>query len=318
MSKVPTVEVSVENWDALRLRFAGSIFYDTELALLGQNAGMSWPFRGSDETPGKYLEYEFEDLLTVPGLAGRKGRVRLLIAILEETLAFDDPFSDMVDTIKAETDSDSGPEKLLSRLDIPQKFPSSLIHFGPDSKRLLFDERLETIGQIIAYSQRNATQTEFPEDFKSLINYFAHRDEIGISRFVPFRVGKRGLHLAEAIGLVARDLPDAVQYELLFQAKVVLKPAEDALRKDLDEEVFKKAVSEAQSRIAVACGWFFKEEQELREKIGTTEQMERFFVVLNNPHRERVATVLARLYFGVDVESGKRGLFGSIKGIFGQ
>ncbi|TVP75238.1 MAG: hypothetical protein EA353_14320 [Puniceicoccaceae bacterium] len=318
MAKVPTVKVSAETWDGLRLRFAGSIFYDTELTLLGQNAGMSWPFRGADETPGKYLEYEFEDLLTVPGLAGHKARVKLLIAILEETLAFDDPFSDMVDTIKAETDSDSGPEKLLSRLDIPQKFPSSLIHFGPESKRLLFDERLETIGQIIAYSQRNATQAEFPEDFKSLINYLSHRDEIGISRFVPFRVGKRGLHLAEAIGLVSRDLPDAVQYELLSQAKVPLKPAEDALRENLDQEVFKKAVSEAQSRIAVACGWFFKEEQELREKIGTTEQMERFFVVLNNPHRERVATVLARLYFGVDVESGKRGLFGSIKGIFGQ
>jgi len=318
MAKVPNVEVSAEKWDDLRLRFAGSIFYDTELALLGQNAGFSWPFHGGDETPGKYLEHDFEDLQSVPGLAGRKGRVKLLIAILEETLAFDDPFADMVDTIKAETDSDSGPGKLLSRLDIPQKFPSSLIHFGKESKKLLFDERLETLGQIVAFSQRNATQTEFPGDFKDLVNNLSHRNEIGISRFLPFRVGKRGLHLAEAIGLIARDLPEAVQYELLAQAQGALKPAEDALRQALDEADFKTAVSEAQSRIAVACGWFFEAEQELREKVGTSEEMARFFVPLNNPHRERVATVLARLYFGVDVESGKRGLFGAIKGIFGN
>ncbi len=76
MTQNTTEKYSAAVWEHLRERFLNSILNDTEIAKLGQNVGVSWPFKGSDETPAKYIRYEFEELNTVPGLIGKKNVCR--------------------------------------------------------------------------------------------------------------------------------------------------------------------------------------------------------------------------------------------------
>jgi hypothetical protein len=60
--------------------------------------------------------------------------------ILRETLAFDDPFSDMVETVESESREDDTFERILTKLEIPPQlsariysFPSG--HEGTPQKR---------------------------------------------------------------------------------------------------------------------------------------------------------------------------------------
>lgn len=301
-----------EAWTRLRKQFENSAFIDTELNILAQNAGKSWYFKGSDETPSKYLAFDLEELNSVPGLVGKKSRVKRLIEILEATQAFDEPFAEMADAIKTDIDADADPNRILLRMGINPDFPAALIHFNTESKKLLAEESLETLGHLLAYIDRNASQLELPSDCKALLNCLVHRDEIGAARYLPLRVGGKGLYLAESIGLIARDIPEPMQYAMLQKAGIELKEAETNVSEGMDTDVFEKQLQQASSQIAFSCSWFAEEAKVLREKVGSASETERFFVPLNHPHRERVAAVLARLHFGVDPVSGKRSLIGSI------
>jgi hypothetical protein len=301
-----------EDWASVRKHFNESAFADTELTVLAQNAGLSWYFKGKDETPRKYLAIEFDELNSVPGLVGKKSRVKRLVDILQSTIAFDEPFAEMADAIKTDIDADANPNRILLRLGIDPDFPSGLLQFDATSKALLLEESLETLGHLLAYVDRHAAQIELPGDCKALLNCLVHRDEIGIARYLPFRVGGKGLHLAESIGLIARDIPEPMQYALLKRAGIDLKDAENAATEGMNADEFENRLAKASARIAVACNWFKDEAAELREKVGSKTDTERFFVPLNHPHRERVAAVLARMHFGVDPASGKRSVFDSI------
>lgn len=303
---------TAEEWNSVRQHFNESAFADTELTVLAQNAGLTWYFKGKGETARKYLAYDFEDLNSVPGMVGKKSRIRRLIDILQSTVAFDEPFAEMADGIKTDIDADADPNRILLRLGIDPDLPSGLLHFNAASVALLKEQSLETLGHLLAYVDRNAAQIELPGDCKALLNCLVHRDGIGTARYLPFRVGGKGLHLAESIGLIARDIPETMQYALLKRAGIDLKNAEYAATSDLDAEDFEKHLTQASARIAIACNWFKQEAEELSAKVGSATDTERFFVPLNHPHRERVAAVLARIHFGVDPASGKRSLFSSI------
>src|ERR1035437_736775 len=83
-------------WEKVRLAFKSSIMVNTALSSLAQNLdGPDWPVAGPGETPAKYLNLSFDDLIAMPELAGHPRRVELLIEILKETQAFDDPFGEM-------------------------------------------------------------------------------------------------------------------------------------------------------------------------------------------------------------------------------
>ena len=58
MTQAMPVKYSAEEWEYFRKRFFNSMLNDTQVAALGQNVGVSWPFKGSDETPAKYIEFE--------------------------------------------------------------------------------------------------------------------------------------------------------------------------------------------------------------------------------------------------------------------
>ena len=119
-SEIPE-QYSAEEWEHFRKRFSNSILKTTELAELGRSVGISWPFKGSNETPKKYIAFSFEELQSVPGLIGKKKRVNDLMDVLREILAFDDPFSNMMDTVEKKSGENRIYEDILKKLDLLQE-----------------------------------------------------------------------------------------------------------------------------------------------------------------------------------------------------
>lgn len=154
----PSIEkYSSAEWEHIRQRFADSILKETEVAILGQNAGFSWPFKGKGETPEKYIQYKFDELQSVPGLVGKKVRIRRLMDILRETLAFDDPFSDLAHSLEAESEEDVTFERILTKYNVPLNFPVHLLHFSPDVNSLIKREQITNLVELVHYGQ-NAAQ----------------------------------------------------------------------------------------------------------------------------------------------------------------
>lgn len=312
----PTLEkYSAEEWEHFRIRFFNSMLIDTQVAALGQNVGMSWPFKGSDETPAKYIEFDFEELQSVPGLIGKKARIKKLMDILRETLAFDDPFSDMVETVEAESAKDDAFERILAKLEIPTSYPAGLIHFSAETEDLFKAEGIETLIETIQFAQNLARNAVIAGDLKTFLNGLAHTDAASIVKYLPYRRNQGGLHLAEAVGLIARDLEGAVQLELLSQAGVALTEDEEELRKGVNQMAFDTALKAAMVRFNGLCVWFSEEAIELELICSTGGSVERYFMPMNEPRRERVAVTLALAKFG-NIETERRSLFGKISGFF--
>ena len=308
---------SAAEWDHLRKRFFNSILNDTEIAKLGQNAGISWPFKGSDETPLKYIDLDFEELAQVPGLIGKKKRVQMLMDILRETLAFDDPFGDMADTVEAESEEDDTFERILTKLNIPVNFPAELIQFEKGTHELLKAEGVEDLGKLVHFGQTLARSVVIGGDLKSFLNSLAHTDEPGIQKHLPYRSGRRGLHLAEGIGLIAANLDPELQLEILYQYGTTLTEEEEAIRSQASSANQEAAFKAADERIAAMCKWFSSEADELLETLKTGGSAERYFIPIDAQRLESIAVVLVKAHFGFS-DKDKRGLLGKISGIFGR
>ena len=314
MSEQPSLEkYSAEEWEHIRQRFFNSILNDTEVAKLGQNVGISWPFKGKGETPSKYIEYDLEELGSVPGLIGKKSRIKTLMDILRETLAFDDPFSDMVDTVESEGEEDVTFERILAKLEIPKNYPADFVHFEAGTKELLATEDVNTLIDVIHFAQKIAQNVVVGGDLKTFLNGLAHKDEHGITKHLPYRRGVRGLHLPEAIGLIANDLPEAAQLKLLSHGEVELTPDEQSLLSTADSPNVETEIKAAVERVAKVSDWFTAEAAELKQTFDAGGSPEPYFIMINHPRTERVALELAKLQLGIS-DSKKSSFFGKLFG----
>jgi len=317
MTQNTTEKYSAAEWEHLRERFLNSILNDTEIAKLGQNVGVSWPFKGSDETPAKYIRYEFEELNTVPGLIGKKKRVQSLMDILRETLAFDDPFSDMVDAVESESAEDDTFERILAKLKIPMDYPMAFIHISAETIKHLKSQGIDTLIQAIHFGQGLALDAQIGGDLRTFINGLGLIDEASVMQHLPYRRSVGNLHLAEAVGLMARDLDEPVQLELLSQAGVSLSDDQEALRKSATPSSIEASLQITMERFDALCAWFTEEAEELEHICKKGESVERYFIPINESRRECVATTLARAKFGIP-KSERRGVLGKLSGLFGH
>lgn len=276
-----------------------------------------WPFKGSDETPAKYIEFDFEDLQTVPGLIGKKSRIKNLMDILRETLAFDDPFGDMADKVETDGEHDDTYEKVLDRYGIPHDYPAKFIAFDAEGRSMVRDENFTTLIDVVRYGQTLHYETEGADDLKALMNSLAHREELGIARFLPYRRGSAGLHLAEAIGQIARTVDVSLQIELRSQIGDELKDEEKQKLERTSSMTLESRLKHALERIDAVADWFEAEANELQALIEGGGSYERYFITLNDRYIERVALALARIKFG-DPRLEKTGLISKIGGLFGR
>lgn len=306
---------STEEWNSLRNRFEQSALIDTEMKILGQNAGKSWPFTGSDETPRKYIEFTLEELGGVPGLIGKKSRIKRLMDILRETLAFDDPFSDLVDSVELDGVEDHTFERILAKFNIPIEFPAKLINFTEVTFRLLGENASSNLIEVIKFGQRMPQNAPEGEELRLFLNSLALMDEVGMARHLPYRRGDRGLYLPEEIGLIAKKLSKPVQIALVQQAGLELSEDEAALLEVEQGLAVEGELKRALEMMSAACDWFTREAEQLQAVFSSDEDPNRYFIPIQNPEVERIALSLARIHFGF---SGKErsGIVGKISSLF--
>ncbi|HEY0863671.1 MAG TPA: hypothetical protein VGD97_06165 [Lacunisphaera sp.] len=308
-------------WDDIRKKFRHSIMADTSLISLAQNLDTKeWPHKAEDEKPSKYIEFAYEELLMLPEIAGSADKADHLIGILKETLAFDDPFGDMVAEVEKTAAKDNPILKTLARLNIPAGYPMALANFSEGTRVVCASEGVKTIGEFANLGQQMATRVVLGGDFRNALNALTHGDEEGIGQFLPFRKGSTGLHLPEAIGLISAGLPRPEQLGLAKAYGAKLSPADAAAAKSLTKDQIEKLESGLRVTLNAALDWFKDQQPALVKHLEDGGTYERYFVVINDPAREAIAVKLTSAVLKVSAKAAATPAAGEPKkgGLFGR
>jgi len=281
-----------EQWDDVRARFKPSMMVKTELAKLAQSIDVNWPLRGKDEVPLKYIPHTIDELMMMPEIAEKPDRLGLLVSILEETMAFDDPFGEMAEHVDSSSKKDDAAEKTMQTLGIPEDFPITLCALSNETLGFCEAEEVTTVGGFIETSQNMAQNVVVGGDFRAFLNAFVHMDETALAAYLPLRRGVPGLHLAESIAqVITREAPGL--QAALYRRYDVDVPADlrDALPKADSETAF----AQVQDALDARLDYFAAETTELKEALASEGNVgERFFMPLGDPGREKTALGLIR------------------------
>jgi hypothetical protein len=276
-------QATAKEWDEVRKAFAESIMIDTQLSSLAQNLdGPDWPMKGKDETPAKYVDLTFAEVQEILVLKGQPTeRFDQLISILRETLAFDNPFGEMVEQTAESAARDNPLLKNLAKLGIPGDFPVKLTALNADTQEFCRLEKLSTLQEFAVFAQGMSQNVIVGGDFRKLLNALSHVDEAALAEVLPFRRGSKGLHLVEALAQATRA---ADPYAHADQAKI----------------------------------WFSDEFNQLARDASAPAALARHFVVLGDAALEQKAAALlkprARGAKGGDGD--KPGFFGGLLRLF--
>jgi hypothetical protein len=284
---------TAKDWDEVRMGFHTSIMVDTSLNSLAQNLDAAdWPLHGKEETPAKYIDLTFEELQLVPGLAGHPERINQLITILRETLAFDDPFGEMVDQSTAIGDRENPLLKNLAKLEIPTTFPIEFSMVSADTKEFCQLEKITTLGEFANFAQSMPPHVIVGGDFRTLLNALAHVNEEALAAILPFRPGSKGLHLPEALGQLVDTMPVGERLTLFKRFGGRLTAEEQTKAARLDKNELKQVETALRERATRVLGVFQTELDELMTSLKEGGSLERYVVVLEDPVQEALAMEL--------------------------
>ncbi|MDB6127198.1 MAG: hypothetical protein JWM35_1094 [Verrucomicrobia bacterium] len=277
-----TTKYTKKDWDDARSAFASSIMVNTSLSSLAQNLdGPDWPVKGKEETPSAYIDLGYDEMVTMLTMKGMSpAKADVLISLLKETLAFDNPFGDMVEQTQATAQKDNQLLKNLAKLGIPENFPMTLTSLTADTMQFCKLEKLSTLGEFCVFSQGMSQSVIVGGDYRRLLNSLSHIDEATLAECLPFRPGTRGLHLLEALVQASRT-----------------------------ENPMTKAKQQAE--------WFKEEFAAIEKDVAAGTSLQRRLMVLANPDAEKRANDMIIMLIR-DKEPKKRGLFGSLGRIFGK
>jgi len=285
-----------DDWDEIRLSFSTSLMVDTKLLSLSQNLEITeWPIDGKSETPSKYIDYTYDELMELPGIAEKTERIDLLIDILRETMAFDSPFGDMVATVDAATRKEDNMGKNLEKVGIPKDFPIELTRLSEDTKSFCKTEEINDVDTFVAFSQNMAENIILGGDFKTLLNALNHLDEKVIAQYLPFRERHTGLHLQEAVKLVLTELSGNEKNALLRRFGKKL-PEEELDKIKLTKDQINELEKLVKIKVGEQANYFKDQVKELSESLKEGVTLERYFMVLNEPGNELLATNIMAQY----------------------
>jgi len=289
--------ISNQEWEKLRKSFQTSIMIDTSLRSLAQNLeGPDWPLAGKDETPSKYIDMSLDELLDYFSLKGRPPEIiDQLAGILRETLAFDQPFGDMVEQVQAATERDDTLLRNLARLEIPESFPMDLSGLGADTREFCRLEKITTIGEFTSFAQGLSQNIIVGGDFRTLLNAIVQSDVTGLAAFLPLRPGSKGLHLPEAVAVLARVHPSGVRHALAMRAglKLSVPAAQEAMLAPAD----KVAAAESDLRLKTSrlVSELFKDQlAQLRTQMEAGNSLERHCTSIGDPTLEAIVCAQLR------------------------
>ena len=304
--------VTESEWNRIRLGFQNSIMAETSLSSLSEDMGLgSWPVDGEAETPSKYTHHSYDALCAHPAFAVRPELLNQLVEVLRQTLAFDDPFGDMVIHTEEAEALDNEILKTMDKLGIPPDFPLALAHLSPETADLCKREELTTLEQLASFAQKMAQQIVIGGDLRDFINSLANVDENGIAGFIPYRPGSKGLHLIEATALLIKHLPEPFRYALCQRYGAVLNAEQKAEAGRAVRQQLAEHDSKVRDAVVEQLMWFNGEESEIRSHLAAGNTLDRMIMVLNDPVLEAGARgILTQLYGTTrqtDSDGGERG-----------
>ena len=291
---MPDLATLSQEWDRVRAAFATSIMVDTPLASLAQNLdGPEWPLQGADETPSAYIDFSFPEVTELLALKKQPPeRAEQLIVILRDTLAFDDPFGEMVAQSEAASEKDNPILKNLAKLEIPPSHPIDVTALSPETLEFCRLEKLSTLGEFAVFAQGMAQTIVVGGDFRELLNALSHVDEQTLARLLPYRPGAKGVHLIEAVALIAR--------------KLSAEQAERVARGD--------AAGVESERLGRVLEVFADEFKVIKEDVARDGSPARAVSVLNDRALEERVSQLLAPHLPIPEPEKKRGWFGRLFG----
>lgn len=283
-----------KDWDDVRMAFSSSILVDTALFSLAQNLeGVDWPLQGPDETPAAYIDLSFDEMRERLALRGQPPLLAdHLIDILKETLAFDDPFGEMVMQSEAVEAEENPLVKNLEKLQIPVNFPIVLTALAPETLLFCRLENITTLGEFSLAAQRMAGSVIVGGDFRALLNALSNVDERTLARYLPFRPGSKGIHYIEGLAQGLGAQPVAVQAALARELKQNLPEAAQDLARTVSSEQITKAKAELHLHAGVLRGFCNEEYVEIQRQIAAGMSPRRVVAVLGDPMTEAVVADL--------------------------
>ena len=308
-----------KDWDDVRMGFNTSILVDTPLNSLAQSLdARSWPLPGRDETPAKYIDLTFEELAGMPGFSGHPERIDQLISILRETLAFDDPFDEMV---KQTEEKDNPLLRNIEKLEIRSDFPIEQAVISAEAKEFCRLEKIGTLGEFARFAQNMSPQVVVGGDFRSLLNALAHVNEEALAAILPFRPGAKGLHLPEALGQLIDAVPVSERLALFKRYGGRLEPGEESQAARLSKQGLAQAEAGLRERAAAVLRYHQTELGELAVSLQEGGSLERYLMVLEDPLKETLAAELLAPAINAPAVSTapvqkKRGLSGILSWMF--
>lgn len=264
-----------KQWDEVRGSFSTSIMVDTPIHSLAQNLeGPDWPIKDKKETPAGYIDLTYSEAHELLAQKGQSiERFDQLVDILKETLAFDNPFGDMVEQTAVITERDNPLLKNMTRLEIPENYPIEFTSLQTSTLDFCRLEKITTLGQFAIFAQGLSQAVIVGGDFRGLLNALSHVDEPALAKFLPFRIGHKGLHLIEALAQLARNIP-ADQRTLLLTKPAFVNPS----------------IRENAARLVT---FFATQRTAIRAQIATPgASLARVLVVINDPAIEALVAAL--------------------------
>lgn len=302
-----TLKYGEADWIGLRNRFLTSPMAGMDLRSLAENAGTTWTGTGVNLSPEDFLDLDFAGLQAHPAL-GTPARVNRFMDILRETLAFDDPFSALV------SDGDKKPDDALqqraAKLDLPLDYPVTLMHLSPASRSISSSEQLRTLGDLLEFSGRMARNIVIGDDFRTLLNAVNGGDEAVLARFLPFRPGAKGLHIQEAVGLLAGRLEPRQFFHLVKLYGGALNMREEQLAAKVQPADVPTLQEANQQYLERVVPWFEKQKAALDTAARSQASLQDFLSSMKDDKKERLAYAeLWRFYHGEYPARKRRGLF---------
>ena len=293
-SSVKSPRYTALQWDGIRSAFCSSILADTALNSLAQNLeGEGWPLTGAREVPSAYLDLSWSELRESLALRGQPPSVAdHLVAILEETLAFDAPFGDMLTPSEALVGGDNPVVKNLAKLKIDPSFPVRFTALSPDTQMFCELEHIKTVAELALAAQRMAGAVIVGGDFRALLNALSNIDEAEIARYLPFRPGTTGVHYLEGLAQAVRAQPAAVQAALVCRVRYPQTAAETALARTVTTERLAQARAALLLHGGALRGLCADDYAELQREIYAGVLPRRIVAVLGDPVIEAVVADL--------------------------
>jgi len=291
-------EVTSAQWDKVRERFQESLMIDTHLHNLAANVGTSWFFRDKEETPRKYLDKSFAELSAMEEFLGQPQRIERLVSILEDTIAFDDPWEDMIDEDAPGIVKGEDALRTLEKHGIPKTFPIALTGLTGETKKMCDSEEIADLEQFITFFQNMASNIVIGGDIRAFLNTLNNPDEKALAEILPYRPGATGVHLVEAIGMSLNSLDADRRWALLSHLGATPVNKDNVPKKPISGDQKEATYNEIAGDLDFLMDFFADTRDELKEAKGDDKAFERLFRSLNDADLETLAIEMVRAWFG--------------------